>query len=158
MMRLKPSFCASAMRCSMRLTERISPANPTSPQRQVAASRAISILLLRTAARTARSIAVSSTRRPPAILRKTSFCSSLNPTRFSKTARSMFRRLPSKPVEERWGVPYAAEETRACTSIMNGRTPSTAAAIAMPERPSRAVERSSSEGLVTSRKPSCRIS
>ena len=38
---------------------------------------------------------------PPAILRKTSFCASLNPTRFSNTARSMFILLRSKPVAER---------------------------------------------------------
>ena len=61
---LNPNFCASCMRCSMRLTGRISPANPTSPHKQMVGSSAMSMLLLSTAARTARSIAGSCTRRP----------------------------------------------------------------------------------------------
>ena len=45
------------------------------------------------------------TRMPPAMLRNTSFCASLKPTRFSSTARSMLRRRRSKPVADRCGVP-----------------------------------------------------
>ena len=64
-----------------------------------------STLLLNTAANTLKSMAGSVTLNPPAIFRNTSFCISLNPTRFSRTARSMFKRRWSKPVAERCGVP-----------------------------------------------------
>ena len=57
-----------------------------------------------TALMTGRSMAGSLTRSPPAMLRKTSFWISLNPARFSSTARSMFMRRRSKPVALRCGV------------------------------------------------------
>ena len=85
---------------------------------------------------TARSIAGSETFSPPTLFRNTSFCANLKPTRFSSTASSMFIRLPSKPVTERWGVPYAAVLTSACTSMKNGRMPSTVTPMAVPDRSS----------------------
>ena len=89
----------------MRVTGRISPLSPTSPAMHTWRSMAVSTLLDSTAAITLRSMAGSVTRMPPAMFRKTSFCSSLKPTRFSSTASSMFRRRMSKPVVERCGVP-----------------------------------------------------
>lgn len=80
--RLKPSFSASPMRCSMRFTGRISPDRPISPAMHTSGSMAVSMLLERMALMTARSIAGSFTFNPPAILRNTSFCASLKPTRF----------------------------------------------------------------------------
>ena len=103
--RLKPNFSASRMRCSIRLTGRISPESPTSPVIQVPASIAISILEESIALITAKSIAGSLTFMPPAILRKTSFCANLNPTLFSKTASNIFIRRRSNPVADRCGVP-----------------------------------------------------
>ena len=104
-MSLKPNFSASAMRCSMRFTGRTSPLRPTSPAMHQPDSMGVSTLLDSTAAMTLRSMARSVTRRPPAMFMNTSFCISLKPTRFSRTASSMFRRRWSKPVAERWGVP-----------------------------------------------------
>ena len=133
---VKPSFSASAMRCSMRLTGRTSPESPTSPAMHHPDSMGVSTFDDSTAAMTERSMARSVTLNPPAILMKTSFCMSLNPTRFSRTANSMFSRRWSKPVAERCGVPYAADETSACVSTKNGLTPSMALLMAIPERPS----------------------
>ena len=110
---VKPSFSASPIRCSMRLIGRTSPLRPTSPAMHHPASIAVSTLLDNTAAITLKSMARSVTRSPPAIFTKTSFCVSLKPTRFSRTASNMFRRRWSNPVAERCGVPYAADETRA---------------------------------------------
>ena len=155
---VKPNFSASAMRCSMRFTGRTSPLNPTSPAMHQPASMAVSTLLESTAAMTLRSMAKSVTRSPPAMLMNTSFCMSLKPTRFSSTASNMLRRRWSKPVAVRCGVPYAADETKACVSTKKGRTPSMAAEMATPERPSWSCVSSNSEGLETGRRPSCRIS
>ena len=93
------------MRASMRLTGRTSPLSPTSPAMHHPLSMGVSTLDERTAAMTLRSMAMSVTRSPPAMLRKTSFCMSLKPTRFSSTASSMLSRRWSKPVADRWGVP-----------------------------------------------------
>ena len=158
MMCWKPSFSASAMRCSIRLTGRTSPLKPTSPAMHHPASIAVSTLLLSTAAITLKSIAKSVTLRPPAILRNTSFCISLKPTLFSNTAKSMLSRRWSNPVAERWGVPYAAVETNACVSTKNGRTPSMALLMATPESPSWSSVNRSSDGLLTCRRPPCSIS
>ena len=103
--RRNPNLAASATRCSMRFTGRISPLNPTSPAMQTPSSMPVSTLLLNTAAITERSMAGSVTFSPPAMLRNTSFCARRKPTRFSSTASSMFSRRRSKPVAERWGVP-----------------------------------------------------
>ena len=65
----------------------------------------VSTLLDNTAAMTLKSIAGSVTRRPPAMLRNTSFAPNLKPTRFSSTANNIFRRRKSKPVADRCGVP-----------------------------------------------------
>lgn len=73
--------------CSTRLTGLTSPLSPTSPHMHHPVSRGVSTLLDSTAAITLVSMAISVTRSPPAILRKTSFCISLNPTRFSNTAK-----------------------------------------------------------------------
>ena len=153
-----PSFSASAMRCSIRLTGRTSPLSPTSPHIHQPCSIAVSTLLLNTAASTLRSIAGSVTRKPPAMFRNTSFAINLKPTRFSITARSIFSLRWSKPVAERWGVPYAAVLTRACVSTRNGRTPSMAALMATPDNPSWSSVRSSSDGLLTCLNPPCSIS
>ena len=102
---VKPSFSASEMRCSILLTVRTSPLSPTSPAIHHPTSIGVSTLLDNTATMTLRSIAKSVTRKPPAILRKTSFCMSLNPTRFSSTANSILSLRCSKPVAERCGVP-----------------------------------------------------
>ena len=157
-MRLNPNFSASPMRCSIRFTGRISPDSPISPAIQTSGSIDASMLEERIALITARSMAGSFTFSPPAILRNTSFCASLKPTRFSSTANSIFIRRRSNPVAERCGLPYTAELTNACVSIKNGRTPSMAEAIATPLIPSWSCERSSSDGLLTCRSPSCRIS
>lgn len=103
--REKPSLSASCTRCSMRLTGRISPERPTSPHRHVSLSIDMSRLEDSTALMTARSIPGSLTLSPPAIFRNTSFCASLKPALFSKTASSMFNLLASNPVVERCGVP-----------------------------------------------------
>jgi hypothetical protein len=131
-MRAKPSLAASAMRCSVRVTGLISPVKPTSPAKHTSIGTAISALLLSTAHTTARSIAGSSTRKPPARFRNTSFCPSRKPQRFSITASNMFKRRRSKPVELRCGVPYTAVLTKACTSINKGRMPSMVAATTTP--------------------------
>lgn len=136
MMSVNPSFSASAIRCSIRFIGRTSPLRPTSPAIHQPGSMAVSTLLDSTAAMTLRSMARSVTRSPPAIFTNTSFCISLNPTRFSSTASSMFSRRCSNPVAERCGVPYAADDTRACVSTRKGRTPSMAELMATPERPS----------------------
>ena len=146
------------MRCSIRFTGRISPLSPTSPAMQVSRSISVSILLDRMALMTDRSMAGSFTFNPPAIFKKTSFCASLNPTRFSSTARSMFIRRKSNPVAERCGFPYTAELTKACVSIKKGRTPSMAEAIATPLIPSWSWLSNSSDGLLTWRNPFWRIS
>ena len=135
-MRLNPNFSASDILCSIRLTGRISPDSPTSPVIQVWFSMAMSILDERIALIIDKSIAGSLTFNPPAIFRNTSFCASLNPTRFSRTAKSIFILLKSNPVADRCGVPYAAVLTKDCVSIRNGRIPSMAAAMATPLNPS----------------------
>ena len=158
MNRLNPSFSASPMRCSMRFTGRISPDRPISPAMHTSGSMTVSMLLERMALMTARSIAGSFTFNPPAILRNTSFCASLKPTRFSNTASSIFMRRMSNPVAERCGLPYTALLTNACVSMRNGLMPSIAEAMAMPLIPSWSWLSSSSDGLLTCRNPSCRIS
>lgn len=100
-----PSFSASRMRCSMRPTGLISPESPTSPVMHVVWGIGMSMLLESMELITARSSAGSLTFRPPAMLRNTSLAASLNPARFSRTARSMFMRLESNPLTDRWGVP-----------------------------------------------------
>ena len=80
----KPSFSASVIRWSMRLTGRISPESPTSAEKHIFGSMGISSLEESTEVTTARSIAGSSTLIPPAIFRKTSFAPSLNPHLFSR--------------------------------------------------------------------------
>ncbi len=160
-MSVKPSFSASWRRTSMRLTGRTSPDSPTSPHRHQPWGMGVSTLLDRTAAITERSIAVSVTLMPPAMLRNTSFCTSLNPTLFSSTARSIPRRRWSKPVAVRWGVPYAAEETSAWVSMSSGRIPSMATAIATPDMSgasSPRSDKSSSDGFKTGRRPPVSIS
>ena len=149
---------ASPMRCSMRFTGRISPDRPISPAMHTSGSMAVSMLLERIELMTARSIAGSFTFNPPAILRNTSFCASLKPTRFSNTASSIFMRRMSNPVAERCGLPYTALLTNACVSMRNGLMPSIAEAMAMPLIPSWSWLSSSSDGLLTCRNPSCRIS
>ena len=124
------------MRCSILFTGRISPDKPISPAMQTSGSIAASILDERMELITARSMAGSLTFNPPAILRNTSFCANLNPTRFSSTASNMFIRRISKPVAERCGLPYTAELTSAWVSMRNGRTPSMADAMATPLMPS----------------------
>ena len=81
------------MRCSTRLTGRISPESPTSPAKQTSLPTAISSLDESIEATTAKSIAGSSTEIPPVTFRKTSLVPNLKPARFSKTAKSMFNRL-----------------------------------------------------------------
>lgn len=66
MMCLNPSFSASAIRCSTRLTGLTSPLNPTSPHMHQPVSIGVSTLLDNTAAMTLRSIAMSVTFSPPA--------------------------------------------------------------------------------------------
>ena len=88
----------------------------------------------KTAEITARSIAGSFTFIPPAILRKTSLATSLNPARFSKTANNIFNLLRSNPVDDRCGVPYTAELTSACVSIRKGLIPSIVAEMDTPLR------------------------
>ena len=70
---LKPSFSASATRCSIRLTGLTSPLRPTSPAMHQPLSMAVSTLLDNTAEMILRSIAKSVTRKPPAIFMNTSF-------------------------------------------------------------------------------------
>ena len=89
------------------------PDKPTSPVMHQPSGTAISTLLESMALMTAKSSAGSFTRNPPVMLRNTSLAASLKPTRFSSTAKSIFIRLPSKPVTERCGVPYAAVLTKA---------------------------------------------
>lgn len=55
---------------------------------------------------------------------------------FSNTANSMLSLRCSKPVALLWGVPYAAEDTKAWVSTRKGRTPSMAHPIAQPDNPS----------------------
>ena len=153
-MSVNPSFSASASRCSIRFTGRTSPLSPTSPAIHQPCSMGVSTLLDSTAAMILRSMARSVTLIPPAMFMKTSFCISLNPTRFSSTASSMLSLRWSNPVAARCGVPYAADDTRACVSTRNGRAPSIAELIATPERPERSCARSISDGLFTSRSPS----
>ena len=141
------------MRCSTRVTGRISPARPTSAAKQISLATEMSSLLDNIAATTARSIAVSSTEIPPVIFKNTSLAPSLKPARFSKTARIIFKRLALYPVALRCGVPYTAVLTSACISIISGRIPSKVAAIAVPLKSSSFLEISISEGLETSRKP-----
>ena len=69
---LKPSFSASPMRWSMRVTWRISPERPTSPAMHTCFLIAISTLLDKMAHITAKSRAGSLTFSPPAMLRNTS--------------------------------------------------------------------------------------
>lgn len=71
--RWNPSFSASLIRCSMRLTGRISPLRPTSPAIHTPASISASMLLDRMALITAKSMAGSLTFSPPAMFRNTSF-------------------------------------------------------------------------------------
>lgn len=78
----KPSFSASRMRCSIRLTGRISPDSPTSPTKQMFLSIEISRLDDKMALITDRSSPGSFIRKPPAIFKKTSFCESLKPALF----------------------------------------------------------------------------
>ena len=107
----------------------------------------------KTAATTARSQAGSETFSPPAMFRNTSFCPSLKPARFSSTASNIFSRRTSKPVADRWAVPYTAELTSACTSNRKGRVPSSMALTAVPLKPSSCIGISISEGLDTCRSP-----
>ena len=86
------------IRLSVWATGRISPLRPISPAKHTSEGIAKSKLDESTALITARSQAGSLTLSPPAMLRNTSFTLSLNPALFSSTARSMFRRLTSKPV------------------------------------------------------------
>lgn len=90
MMSVNPSFSASAIRCSIRFIGRTSPLRPTSPAIHQPGSMAVSTLLDSTAAMTLRSMARSVTRSPPAIFTNTSFCISLNPTRFSRSRGSFW--------------------------------------------------------------------
>ncbi len=113
----------------------------------------ISSLLERTAQTNAKSIPGSSTFIPPAMFKKTSFTPNLNPQRFSNTASNIDNLLKSKPVDERCGVPYAAELTKACVSINIGRMPSMVAAMATPLTNSSLAVINISEGLLTSLKP-----
>src|SRR3712207_5229573 len=75
---LKPSFSASPMRCSMRFTGRISPESPISPAMQISRSTGASMFDDKIALMTAKSMAGSFTFSPPAMLRNTSFCASLD--------------------------------------------------------------------------------
>ena len=104
-MRRNPSRCASLTRWLMRVTERISPLSPTSPAMQVPGFTGWSYVLDSTLTITLRSMAGSLTLMPPAMLRNTSFCASLNPARFSRTANSMFSLRMSKPVADRCALP-----------------------------------------------------
>ncbi len=155
-----PNLSASAMRCTIRLTGRTSPLNPTSPAKQMSLGMPVSTLLDKTAAITLRSMAGSVTRMPPAMFRNTSRWGNLKPTRFSSTARSIFSRRKSNPVAERCGVPYAAVLTNACVSISSGRTPSMEQATATPlsSSPSFTSLSNNSDGFSTGRKPLCTIS
>ncbi len=107
------SYMQTRISSRIRFTGLTSPLSPTSPAIHHPASMAVSTLLDNTAAITLKSIARSVTRSPPAIFRNTSFCISLNPTRFSSTASSILSRRWSNPVAVRWGVPYAADDTNA---------------------------------------------
>ena len=100
-----PSLSASAMRASILLTERISPESPTSAAKAYLLLISTSSFDDNIAATTARSMAGSSTRIPPAMLRKTSFVERRNPALFSSTASSILSRRVSKPVQLRCGVP-----------------------------------------------------
>lgn len=113
---------------------RISPLRPTSAAKHVPGLTGRSNVEDRIATTTARSQAVSLTRIPPATLRKTSLAESLNPALFSSTASSMLSLRTSYPVAERWGIPYAAVDTRAWISIRNGLEPSTILPTATPLR------------------------
>ena len=137
----------------MRLTGRISPDNPTSPAKQHVDGIGISAFEDNTAQTTAKSIAGSSTLIPPAKFKNTSFTPIRKPHRFSSTANNIASLLKSNPVDERWGVPYAAELTKACVSISIGRIPSIVAAIATPLTCSSLLVINTSEGLLTSLKP-----
>ena len=89
----------------MRLTGRTSPDKPTSADSAMFLAIGKSALEDKTAATTAKSIAGSSTRIPPAMFKNTSFAPNLKPHRFSITASNMFNLRKSNPVEERCGVP-----------------------------------------------------
>ena len=93
------------MRWSMRVTGRISPDKPTSAAKHILDAIGISSLLESIAHTTAKSIAGSSTRKPPAIFKNTSFIPNLKPQRFSSTASNILSLRKSKPVLERCGVP-----------------------------------------------------
>ena len=155
---LNPSFSASRIRCSILLTGRISPERPTSPAKHIRLLIGISMFEDKTAEITARSIAGSFTFIPPAILRKTSLATSLNPARFSKTANNIFNLLRSNPVDDRCGVPYTAELTSACVSIRKGLIPSIVAEMDTPLRFSSMWETNNSDGLCTSLRPMLLIS
>ena len=146
------------MRCSTRLTARISPDKPISPAKQVLNGTGISSCDEIMAAASPRSIAGSSTRMPPVIFRNTSLAPNLKPQRFSRTASSMLMRLVSKPVAVRWGVPYGESLTRACVSIIMGRRPSKVVEMVMPLKGSSRWESNISDGFDTSRSPSPSIS
>ena len=95
---LNPSFSASNILCSIRLTALTSPDRPTSPAKTVSEGSAISILDESIAITTPKSIAGSATFIPPAIFINTSLVANLNPTRFSRTASNIFNLRPSNPV------------------------------------------------------------
>ena len=80
--RVNPSFQLLLMRCSMRLTGRISPLSPTSPAIHTPASISVSILLERMALMTARSMAGSFTFQSACDVQKYVFLCQLESYRF----------------------------------------------------------------------------
>jgi len=88
-----PNFSASNIRCSTRCIGLISPDKPTSAAKQKSFCSETSSLEDKIDATTAKSMAGSSTLIPPVIFKNTSFAPNLNPARFSKTARIIFKRF-----------------------------------------------------------------
>ena len=101
--RLNPCFCASASRSSPNGTGRISPVSPSSPNTTRSCGTGFSVRLETTASATARSAAVSPTRKPPTMFANTSLSPDANPQCRCNTASNSPRRCVSNPCASRRG-------------------------------------------------------